>query len=289
MSLVARLKMWGHAETARKSSLTSETIKYIHCQHSPFAGLTLGTVEQNPFGKRVNHQRATSANLPPKFSCMMATPPFSNRARAFTLVEMIAVMAIIVIMLALTLPAVTSLTRAMSLTSGGDMVTNLIALARQTATSKNTVAALVLLGAQGTADADYRAFTVLHYSLDQQAWVQDTAWESLPTGIIVDFSDATNCTFLVNSPAPFPDLGSGQTNPPVTYLHNNVTSFAARIFGPDGGILNPQYPAQIRLVEGSVLGTTVYYSHRIPGGSGPADYYDLALLGATGQIKVGRP
>ena len=220
----------------------------------------------------------------------MATPPSPTPARAFTLVEMIVVMAIIGIMLALTLPAVTSLTRSRSLTSGGDMVTNMIALARQTATSKNTMSALVLLGAQGSADADYRAFTVLHYSLDQQIWVQDTPWASLPTGIIVDCSDPTNCTFLTNSPAPFPDLASGQTNPPVTYLQKKITSFAARIFGPSGGLLNPQYPAQIRLVEGALQGTNkVLYTHPGSGGSAPANYYDLALLGATGQVKIGRP
>ena len=219
---------------------------------------------------------------------MMATPRPGNRARAFTLVEMLAVMAVISVLLALTVPAVNSFSKSRSIVSGGDMVTNMIALARQTATSKNTMTALVLLGAQGTADADYRAFTVLQYSLDQQAWVQNTPWQTLPTGIIVDFGDTSDCTFMANSPTTFPDLGSGQTSPPVFYQQNNVTSYAARIFVPNGGLLNAQYAAQIRLVEGELQSNRIVYTHRSTS-TAPANYYHIAILGATGQTKINRP
>ncbi len=221
---------------------------------------------------------------------MVAAPTHDRAARAFTLVEMLAVTLIISTLLALIVPVLNSFSRTNSLVGGGDMVTNMIALARQTATSKNTMTALVLLGKQGSADADYRAFTVLQYNVAQQTWVQNTPWALLPTGIIVDCSDTTNCTFLQNSPTAFPDLASGQTTPPVLYQQKNVTSFAARIFLPNGGLSNAQYPAQIRLVEGSLLqGTQITYTHPVPSTSAPANYYDIAVLGATGQTKVGRP
>ena len=221
---------------------------------------------------------------------MFAAPPYGRYARAFTLVEMLAVMFIASILLALVVPALNSFSRTNSLVSGGDMVTNMIALARQTATSKNTMTALVLLGNQGSAGADYRAFTVLQYNVDQQTWVQNTPWASLPTGIIVDCSDATDCTFLQNSPVVFPDLASGQPTPPVYYQQKNVTSFAARIFLPNGGLLNAQEPAQIRLVEGSLLQSSqIAYTHPAPNSHVPSNYYDIAVLGVTGQTKVARP
>ncbi len=221
---------------------------------------------------------------------MTATPRSGNCFRAFTLVELLTVMAVISLLIALTVPALNGFSKSNSLVGGGDMVTNLVALARQTATSKNTMTALILLGGQGTADADYRAFTVLQFNVDQQTWVQNTPWQTLPPGVVVDCSDTTNCTFLTNSPVTFPPAGNGQAIPPVTYQQLPIASFAGRIFVPSGGLLNAQYGAQIRLVEGSVQGKTqMLYTHKDSSGTKPANYYDVALLGATGQTKIGRP
>jgi hypothetical protein len=172
------------------------------------------------------------------------------------------------------------------------MVTHLTALARQTAISKSTLTALVMLADQGT-PADFRAFTVLEYTAGQ-GWSQISKWEILPEGIVVDRNNFKECTFLENSPRSFPFLNGppSQDNPPVFYKDVQVQEpqgYAARIFLPHGGLQNPEWPAQIRLVEGFIEGGQVVYTRRGDGPGQTANFYDVAIIGATGIAKVSRP
>lgn len=202
------------------------------------------------------------------------------------------VIAIIVIIIAFVAPAVSGFGRTAGLTSAGNTVTNLATLARQTAMTKGTMTALVLLTDQGTED-DYRAVTILEYSRDI-GWAQATSWEVLPTGVIVNpnlnGSEAQTSTFLDNSPRPFPLLGV-QTNPPVSYKGKAIlnSGYAARIFLPNGSLQNSDQSAQLRLVEGHLISPGRVAFTR-PGANGlPANFYDIILLGATGVAKVYRP
>lgn len=211
--------------------------------------------------------------------------------RGFSLVELLAVIGVIVILMAFIVPAVSNFGRATGLTSAGNMVTNLTALARQTAISKSTLTALVILADQGT-PADFRSFAVLEYSAGQ-GWSQISKWETLPEGIVVDRSNLKDCSFLENSPRNFPFLHgpSAQANPPVSYKDEPVKDpdgYAARIFLPHGGLQNPEWPAQIRLVEGFIQGGQVVYTRRGDPGQ-TANFYDVAIVGATGMTKVSRP
>lgn len=215
----------------------------------------------------------------------------SRRPAGFSLIELLAVVGLIVILMSFIVPAVSNFGRATGLTSGGNMVTHLVALARQTAISKSTLTALVMLADQGT-PADYRAFTVLEYTAGQ-GWSQITKWETLPDGIVVDHTNFQECTFLENSPVSFPFLDGPpkQNNPPVFYRDEqlrNPQGYAARIFLPHGGLQNPEWPAQIRLVEGFIEGDTVVYTRRNDSGK-TANFYDVAIIGATGLTKVSRP
>ncbi len=219
------------------------------------------------------------------------TPKHAPIPRAFSLVEMLAALAIVSTLVAVAVPAVSSYGRSTALAAGGNMVANLAALARQTAIARNSMAALVLLGAQGT-EEDFRAFTVAEYR-PGQGWSQITDWKTLPTGIVVDPSPPLASTFLLNSPRPFPFLSGPpqQSNPPLVYQGRDVLDvpgYAARIFLPGGGLLNPQHPAQIRIVEGVLNHGLVTHTRRGAGGQ-PANYYDLTILGATGITKVFRP
>jgi prepilin-type N-terminal cleavage/methylation domain-containing protein len=209
--------------------------------------------------------------------------------KAFSLVELLTVIGILAIVMALVAPAVTGFGRSTTLVTGGNMVTNMITLARQRAISGNTMTALVLLTDQGS-DADYRAWTIVEYTVGGR-WAQVGKWEILPTGITVDCTDiVTTSSFLSHSPRPFPFL-TGSANPPVAYQQAPIRDpegYAARLFLPNGGLQNPEHPARIRLVEGfSQVGQTKYSRPSKDGK--PVNFYDVAIVGATGIAKVDRP
>ena len=209
---------------------------------------------------------------------------------AFSLVELLAVIALVGIILGIVVPALSGMGRGTSLVTAGNMVNNMAGLARQHAMSRNTLTALLVLANQGT-DADYRAVSVLEYK-PGTGWSQLGGWEMLPVGITVDAGDTQECSFLLRSPNPFPFLSAtNQDNPPVTFQSLPIRSpdgYAARIFTPGGGLQNPAAPAQIRLVEGRVEGGAIRYTNRNDAGK-PANYFDIAIVGATGATKTSRP
>lgn len=225
---------------------------------------------------------------------LMRPPTIRPRARAFSLAELVVVIAVIVVLTTLVVPAVSNFGRSTGLVAGGNMVANLAAYARQLAITKSTLTALILLGAQGTED-DYRAFTVIEYDA-VRGWSQATTWQKLPVGIMVDRTgednskDMENGTFLKFSPTSFlPAASQPQPAvPPVLYQGLQVKRFAGRIFTASGSLLNPEAPAQLRLVEGFIQGGRTILTR--PGAEGaPANYYAIALLGATGIARVERP
>ncbi len=212
-----------------------------------------------------------------------------NFRAAFSLVELLAVVVVIGIIMGIVVPSLSGLGRGPALSAAGSTVNNMVSLARQHAMSRNTLTALVLLANQGT-DSDYRALAVLEYK-PRIGWTQVGGWETLPVGIAVD-TDTAECSFLLNSPNPFPFLTvNNQDNPPVQFQSNPVRragGYAARIFTPSGGLQNATAPAQIRLVPGNIEGGAIHYTQRNDAGK-PANYFDIAIIGATGATKISRP
>jgi hypothetical protein len=105
-----------------------------------------------------------------------------------------------------------------------------------------------------------------------------------------DTSDPENGTFLKFSPTSFLASASQPQPavPPARFQGVQVKRFAGRIFTASGSLLNPEAPAQLRLVEGFLQGSRTIYTR--PGKDGaPANYYAIALLGATGIARVDRP
>ena len=195
------------------------------------------------------------------------------------------VLAVMTLLVALTVPALRT-SSATRLSSGGRIVASMTTTARQTAMANNTLAALILLTDHGS-DHDYRSLAVIYYK-EGQGWLQKGSWEPLPEGVIADFGNPGDCTFLNASPSPFPFLTDNAAIKYQGAALESGRSFAARVFLPSGGLLDSSIPSQIRLVEGHVENGTLRYSH--PGTGGSSDnYFDIAIVGATGLPKISRP
>jgi prepilin-type N-terminal cleavage/methylation domain-containing protein len=211
------------------------------------------------------------------------------RSPGFSLIEVMVVIGIIAIALGFSVPAFQSLGRATALASSGNTLASLASSARQNSASRNVLTALIVLTGTGT-EADYRTVGLYEYGTFG-FWQQVGKWETLPTGIVIDAKDTENCSFLENSPQ-MPRLIDGSGESSIRYLGAQVpaNAFAVRIFVPTGSLSNPDKPAQIRLVEGFIEAPhTVRYTHRSSAGDSAANYFDLAIVGATGATKINRP
>jgi hypothetical protein len=201
---------------------------------------------------------------------------------------MMVVITIISILIAISANGLTGALQAMSLTNSGGKVTQVMEAARQRAMTGNVMTAVVLVTKAGQ-NGDGRAFTIAECP-PGGPWVQTREWELLPDGIVVDLDAGTDhASFLAHSPEKFP-FNNGQSGAPVKYNGTALPSgaYAARIFLPGGGLLNPNDAAVLQVVQGTVEQGKVIYNQRNTTGK-PANYYRVALLGATGKTKVERP
>ncbi len=207
-------------------------------------------------------------------------PKVSPSSRAFSLIELLTVIAIMAVLLSLIVPVMNT---GGKLASSGNRIAGLADQARQRSMSRNVMTALIL-NTDAATGGDYRAFTLLEYNAEDVSpqWKQVAQWESLPTGIVVD----TDSAFLSNSPNPLPFATASTL--PVTYQNTAVSSYAARVFMPSGALNNPGYPAQIQLVEGVRQGSATIYTRPNAAGN-PANWYRIAIIGATGRGKIERP
>lgn len=225
----------------------------------------------------------------------MLTPPApgtlpSTAARAFTLLEMIVVITIVSLLVAVATPAMSGMMGATGLTAAGNMLTNLASQARQKAMTRNTVTALAILGDVGGPD-DFRALAIMEYETSG-GWKQATPWQTLPSGVVVDFSDRKTCTFVSQAGVPLPLAPDAAASGELPFSYHDIpltsATCALRVFLPNGGLHDSESPARIRLVEGTKQGSTVDYRHSTDQGA-PVNYYDVSLIGATGLAKVNRP
>lgn len=102
------------------------------------------------------------------------------RPFAFTLVELLVVISIIAIMMALVVPAVTSLLASSNLSQGGRIVADQISLARQIASTRNCTTEVRLIELSGTGQG-YNGL---------QIWVSGTGNSTIPAGKIVPLPQA---------------------------------------------------------------------------------------------------
>jgi len=205
----------------------------------------------------------------------MKTAP--HHRRAFSLIELLTVIAMIALLTTLVAPSFTNLGRASLLTTSGNKVVNLINYAGQNSLSKNALTALVALAPDS--GRAYQVFALMEYTASNGEWKQITGWEKINDGVVVD-----QCTFSeYPSVKPEPDL------PAIKYQGKTISTYKYIVFLPNRSLLQDA-SAQIRLTEGNfATGAQTPTYTRVKGDGTPANYYAVTVLGATGRPKIDRP
>jgi len=206
-----------------------------------------------------------------------------GRSRAFTLVELLVVVSIIVVVSALVAPAVNTVFRGTQLTQGGQMAVDQFTLARQMALSKNYPMEVRLYqfadpeipgqtaGNQST--WRYRALQIFEITESGSGVAMGKA-QRLPPTVIIDSSSSLST--LINNPA--------QGDPQVKFLRAGANyNYCAFRFLPDGATnLSP------------TSGTTWFLTlHGNTDGDGltklPPNFFTIQINATNGHITTFRP
>jgi len=219
------------------------------------------------------------------------------QTRAFSLVELLVVISVLAILMSASIPALLSSQRASALTQAGNAIVDLTNLARETAQSKNTITALILV--TKTSVQIQQAVAVLEYDAMGENWKTATGWIRLPlNAAVVDFGgdaipDANQKALALDAPAyilkslkvdgkSVYDL-LGQTPRIVASPDASNNSASAIIFYPDGRMQNGT--AAIRQLSTRFVTDKLddKQSSTLP------NYYDVVVNGNTSAVRVVRP
>ncbi len=211
-----------------------------------------------------------------KSSPLRSQPPAVS---AFSLIELLTVVAIISLMTTLLVPAFANLGKSQLLNSEGNRVVNLINLAGQNSASKNAMTALIALPGDAARPGAYNTFGLFEYVPGAAAWKQVGRWETLKDGIVVD--ETLSFTEYPTT-KPEPDF------PGVTYRGATVTAFKYMVFLPNRSLLQ-NVSVQLRFAEGFYAASAANPTYTRPGAGGPKNYYLVTVLGTTGRPKIDRP
>jgi prepilin-type N-terminal cleavage/methylation domain-containing protein len=232
---------------------------------------------------------------------MVTQPPSQGRRQGFTLVEMLAVLAIIGIILAAGLPAVMSLMKSGGVTAASREVSNTMSLARQYAITRraNTRIVFAYYDSQnqgGTLPASnlwYIGYSVVATNPANPTWPWQylDKWQYLPVGTV----------FLSKFPGGTGSWGYGyDLDAQSTNLPHDVIPFVTR--DPVTGA-NTTTGVSVAYLEFTPTGAATTYGQltvvegfREPGASPPfsvpfrsgTNYFDIAVDNLIGRIRVTR-
>lgn len=205
-------------------------------------------------------------------------------ARAFSLVELLTVVAVMAVLMSILAPAFKNIGGSSLLGAEGNRVVTLIQHAAQNSASRNAMTALIAIPSDPDRPASFDAFGLFERAPDSGEWRQLTRWETLKDGVVVDYPTGQAAQFS-DYPAmrPTPDF------PTITHRGRTVSSFRYVIFLPNRSLLQ-NLSAQLRLAEGFFEkgSPTPTFTRRAPSGD-PLNYYQVTILGATGRTRVDRP
>jgi len=206
-----------------------------------------------------------------------------SKKSAFSLVELLVVVAVMVLLTAAALPAFSG-GRARQLATGGNQVVDLANQARQNSISKGVMTALVMVSSVDP-EWNYRLFTLVEMQTVANGgatWAQTTPWQMLPKGVLVDSQSSTS--FINVVPTLSTSIGS------LKYAGKSIPqgSYAYQVFLPDGRLLSDSSanPPTLRLIGAIINSATSQVTKTDTSG---VNYYEITLNQYTGIPKVDRP
>jgi prepilin-type N-terminal cleavage/methylation domain-containing protein len=214
----------------------------------------------------------------------------STEEQGFSLAELLVVLTIISILSFLAVQSVSSL-RSTALSTAGNQLVDVFAMARQNSISKNDYTAVII---QTTGPGACSAYCLLELPTQPDGtrgtlWNELTPWRFLPKGVVFENHQA-NDTFMSTT------LNSSATTPPTlpVSLPNSYSFQGSQInfittppvvqcYQPDGTLIGAQQSLALRLIEGTAdtSGST--------SNTGKANYYDIYFMANTGTTQIGCP
>lgn len=170
---------------------------------------------------------------------------------AFTLVELLSVLAITSVLATLSVSAISGMSRGSALRSGGQRIATLVTLARSEAVARNTLMRFCV-ASNFPGDSLPRRISVWAYenralpASNPAAWTQVTMWENVSDRVLVQ----TNVT---KTALPGTYLFSAGCTQTVTVQGSTVEMHYIQ-FGPTGSLempSQPNSPLRVRLSDGS--------------------------------------
>jgi prepilin-type N-terminal cleavage/methylation domain-containing protein len=205
---------------------------------------------------------------------------------AFTLIEMLTVIAIIGVILAVGIPAFTNMMKSGGLSAASRQIASTLTLARQYAITKRTNVRVVFPYSGTTGGGinlapPYQSYTAIAINGTTTNYI--SKWEHLPLGTV--FMDINAG---VGSPPCLNDLGTANlpfpTNTNAALGPGNSAILAFIEFRPTGAASNP---GTFTITEGFVSGTTVTPTSR--NGITLANVVTVSVDNVVGRIQVRRP
>ncbi len=195
-----------------------------------------------------------------------------RRQSAFTLVELLMVVAVIGMLLAFVVPNARNFKASRELTNGGNAVVDMVNHARRIAMTENVLSALIFIKEKAADGTDISRRYILYQQLaDRSGWKPVSRWENLPVGVYVSGSDSEiYFTEQVSLAPPLPSLRRGGD----TYI---AGSYVYQVFLPNGALLlnANREPRELHLrLEDDIEGT---------------NYFNIIINSNTGIPVIRRP
>jgi prepilin-type N-terminal cleavage/methylation domain-containing protein len=204
--------------------------------------------------------------------------------KGFTIIEILAVLVIMGLVLGLSVPAITGLTKANQLANSARLVSNLCSIARSEAVTKRVKTCLAIVeNWPSNTQANHRRMSIWRWDEQLMGWIQISKWEELPQGIAFHLN-AENLANQYEATLDGHILGEQGTNEFIEDVSGADVIFRYAEFTPTGAVNMPGLGDK-DLEIWMVLTQQAFANS----GSLPDNYAKITTNVLTGRVKIERP